>query len=399
MLSVIIPSRNNLEYLKLAVESLYKNDFEDWELILIADNCDDGTDEYIKNFDRYYIHHDANRLGITGAYNLGASMAKGEYLIFFHADMIASKGFLKNMFNAYSILPGEHKIVCATRVEPPLHPSGKEKIVVNSVFGKPAPIYPEGVSVDVMQDFLKSLETDKVTNGAFAPIMISKDDFNSVDGYDRYFYPQSREDSDLFLRLLKRHNEDFHFYQTWRALCYHFTCRGSRFNESVGGDALNRENSNEWVTTNHINTLNFIRRWGYRPKTGPELEPLYFRTRSIDVYFQDGSIWDLTLIEPYARKIYYPENMQPVVDEFKKQFEDTHQFSLDVSEVRYVLDEKFVLYDRNKRYGTFVIIYDNENDNSHYLYKFLDDLEYVRIHVKESNSDEPIKDNIIQWNY
>jgi len=180
------------------------------------------------------------------------------------------------------------------------------------------------------------------------------------------------------------------------SLCYHFTCRGSRFNESVGGDALNRENSNEWVTTNHINTLNFIRRWGYRPKTGPELEPLYFRTRSIDVYFQDGSIWDLTLIEPYARKIYYPKNMQPVVDEFKKQFEDTHQFSLDVPEVRYVLDEKFVLYDRNKRYGTFVIIYDNENDNSHYLYKFLDDLEYVRIHVKESNSNELIKDNIIQ---
>ena len=48
--------------------------------------------------------------------------------------------------------------------------------------------------------------------------------------------------------------------QSWDALVYHFTSRGSRFNKHAGGSAGN--NSQEWLHTTNKNMRNFIRKWG-----------------------------------------------------------------------------------------------------------------------------------------
>ena len=49
MFSIIIPTFNNLEYLKLCIKSIKKNSFYDHELILHINEGTDGTLEFVKN--------------------------------------------------------------------------------------------------------------------------------------------------------------------------------------------------------------------------------------------------------------------------------------------------------------------------------------------------------------
>ena len=78
----------------------------------------------------------------------------------------------------------------------------------------------------------KSFEEDRITEGIFAPWCMYKEDFLSIGGHDELFAPQSREDSDLFNRFSLN---GYELIQSWDALVYHFTSRGSRFNKFAGG--------------------------------------------------------------------------------------------------------------------------------------------------------------------
>ena len=120
----------------------------------------------------------------------------------YHADMYALPG-LDEEVNKY-IKKGV--VVSATRIEPPLHPEGPEKILAD--YG----IEPE--EFDELQ-FLRDLDKfkqNKTTEGVFAPWAIYKDDYWAVGGHDNLFAPQSKEDSDIFNRLQLNGCK---FVQTW----------------------------------------------------------------------------------------------------------------------------------------------------------------------------------------
>lgn len=46
MLSIIIPTHNRLEMLKELLKSLEKQTFQDIEVIIVSDNCSDGTNNF-----------------------------------------------------------------------------------------------------------------------------------------------------------------------------------------------------------------------------------------------------------------------------------------------------------------------------------------------------------------
>ena len=73
-----ISSFNNLNYVKLAVKSLRENSYyKDSPLIVLAENCQDGTDEWLKENAKewdieYYIEKNENPMGIGGGMNFCA---------------------------------------------------------------------------------------------------------------------------------------------------------------------------------------------------------------------------------------------------------------------------------------------------------------------------------------
>ena len=68
MISIIIPSYNNLLYLKMCIESINKNSFYKNEILVHINQGNDGTIEYIKNSNIKFTHSSTN-IGLCLACN------------------------------------------------------------------------------------------------------------------------------------------------------------------------------------------------------------------------------------------------------------------------------------------------------------------------------------------
>ena len=60
MFSIIIPTFNNLDYLKLCLKSIKKNSKFDHEIIVFINEGRDGTLEYVKENNLNYLHNKNN---------------------------------------------------------------------------------------------------------------------------------------------------------------------------------------------------------------------------------------------------------------------------------------------------------------------------------------------------
>jgi glycosyltransferase involved in cell wall biosynthesis len=79
--SVILPVYNGEEYLAEAIESILKQTFRDFELIIIDDGSQDKSAEVVRRFNDPRIRFiEQSNHGLAATLNIGISMAKGEYI-------------------------------------------------------------------------------------------------------------------------------------------------------------------------------------------------------------------------------------------------------------------------------------------------------------------------------
>ena len=297
-ITFVIPTRNNLELLKLAYKSI-RLLFRKHEILILDDASVDGTDEWLESINDkdliVYTNTGPERIGIVGMFDKGIEMATTDIIFAFHADMVAGTNLDTNILKHLE----KGKVVCATRIEPPLHPEGPEKIIHN--FG----IEPEEFNWDTWMNNNKSFEQDRKTEGIFAPWCMYKEDFLSIGGHDELFAPQSREDSDLFNRFLLN---GYELIQSWDGLVYHFTSRGSRFNKLAGGDT--GKDSPEWQKTNYKIIRIFIRKWGTVVRHDSQMKPLIAPKYDIGFVVKNCSYEMLYELEPWCSTIYVsPEHI------------------------------------------------------------------------------------------
>jgi len=306
-ISLIQPGRNNLKYLKWSYDSIRKNQGKHEVQICVADDAStDGTwDWCLEMMDKdpkfnAIKNEGPERLGHTILYDrLVNEVAKHDICMIYHADMYLMPGALDQI---------EHKltdktIVSLTRIEPPLHPDGPEKMLMD--FG----IEPEEFKEDKLLEWFKDVQLNqatKVTEGIFAPWAFYKKDFQEINGHDPLYAPQSKEDSDIFNRFQLN---GIKFIQTWGGCVYHMTCRGSRFADGAvrnpNGEVFmkNRE-TNEWLTQNQKATRNFIRKWGHFVKHDIFLKPIIPHKYDIGFIIKNCDIKILTGLEPWCSNVY-----------------------------------------------------------------------------------------------
>ena len=197
-ISFIQPSRNNLKYLKWSYNSIRKNLGYIHEICMADDFSNDGTWEWmqeIQNKDpnvKIHRNEGPTRLGHTILYDtLINDYATNDIVMIYHADMYALPGLDKEIDK--HIKPGV--VVSGTRIEPPLHPDGPEKLLHD--YG----IEPEEFKEQKLLREYETFKRDTTTEGIFAPWAIYKSDFQKIGGHDPLYAPQSKEDSDIFNRL------------------------------------------------------------------------------------------------------------------------------------------------------------------------------------------------------
>ena len=310
VISFIQPSRNNLKYLKWSYKSIRQNLSKEHEICWADDFSDDGTWEWMQKTaekdGNIKIHRNEGptRLGHTILYDTLVDMASNDIVMIYHADMYACPK-MDEMVLKY-LEPG--KVVSATRIEPPLHPEGPEKVLED--FG----IEPEEFKEQELLKKVTTLQLEhgtdynfcKFTEGIFAPWAIYKEDFLAIGGHDPLYAPQSKEDSDIFNRFVLA---GYELIQTWEGFVYHMTCRGSRFKDGAlrnpaGQVFMKGRESTEWLEQNLRSTRNFIRKWGHMVRHDEMMKPIIPPKYNVGFVVHNCNTQMLKEIEPWCSDIY-----------------------------------------------------------------------------------------------
>jgi|TARA_R100000479_G_scaffold4635_1_gene2194 glycosyltransferase involved in cell wall biosynthesis len=327
LISFILPSRNNLKYLKQAYRSIRKNSEHQHEICIASDASTDGTVEWVQKIMKedenvkLHINEGPERLGHTILYDtLIYDYATHDRVMIFHADMYLCPKADEEI-DKY-LEPG--KVVSLTRIEPPLHPDGPEKVLVD--FG----IEPEEFDEEGLLEWVNQWgeSKEKVTDGIFAPWCIMKDDFTRINGHDPLFAPQSKEDSDIFNRFMLA---GYEFIQTWEGYVYHMTCRGSRFKDGAkrnpdGQVFMKNRETDEWLIQNLKSTRNFIRKWGSMVKHNEYLKPIIPPKYDIGLIIKNCTYDILYALEPYCNQLYLEDTS--LIDDYLKEEGDKSGFDL-----------------------------------------------------------------------
>lgn len=324
-ISIIQPSRNNLKYLKWSYAAIRQNQGNHTVEICVADDFSDkdGTWEWcLEMMEKDPLfkairNEGPTRLGHTILYDrLINEVATFDVCMIYHADMYLCPGALDHIEKHI----GPKKIVSLTRIEPPLHPPGPEKILLDC--GVEPELFDEDKLLHHLEMEYDIIHKDKITEGIFAPWAFMKADFQEIGGHDPLYAPQSKEDSDIFNRFLLN---GVKFIQTWQGFVYHMTCRGSRFNPTLTTPG---QNSSEWEEQNIRSTRNFIRKWGHFVKHDNFMKPIVPSKYNIAFVVRNCTLPVLEALEPWCDRIYIEDAMQVITSHYIEREQPKTNFDL-----------------------------------------------------------------------
>ena len=293
--TLVIPSSNNLRHLKNAYTSI-KTHAQHCKIVMLDDGSTDGTTEWlagISDDNITAVYRSDKRVGHTILYDKGIELAQTEVVGIMHADMILGPYYLENLLKHLQ----KETVVCATRVEPPLHPAGKEKIIRD--FGTDF----DNLNLDAFEAYVLEAQheyKDLTTNGMFAPWIIYKEDFVAMGGHDKLFAPFPYEDSDIFQRWILH---GYELIQSRDSFVYHLTCRGHRWTEEIGKDDDYFKNASAKAARN------YIRKWGSWIENDEYQMPILKPRYDIGIVVENCDANLLLSLEPWFNNIYVDQTL------------------------------------------------------------------------------------------
>lgn len=265
MITHCISTYNNLPYLKLAIKSVRRYSYwKEAPFIIHAENCTDGTDEWLKenaeiyNLE-YYIDKNTNPKGIGGGMNFCAEKTSTKYINFLHSDFFVSTNWDLELMKIQEKYDREDLWVNSFRIEPNMFNSPDRVgtlLVPPDTFGGYHTDFDEIKFIGYAKEF-SNLNDQEIPKGEGVSGLVRKDVWDRVGGNDPLFAPTSWDDHDLFLRMLQ---DGVRFVMPTKSVVYHFGARGSHRLEENNGQSSQRQRESEAK-----NARKFFEKWGGMP--------------------------------------------------------------------------------------------------------------------------------------
>ena len=173
MISIVIPAHNEEAYLPRTLEALKRQNYPNFETIVVANGCTDATVEVARDRCKRLIVLSQKNLGV--ARNLGARMAKGDLLVFLDADTLLEPMTLRII--AQKFQPGD---------------------AAGTIKGEPDRSSPGYCFLYALKNFTHRTALHCGSSGL---ILCWKKDFEKIGGFDEGL--EVRENSELIWRLKK----------------------------------------------------------------------------------------------------------------------------------------------------------------------------------------------------
>ncbi len=110
LISVVIPTYNHADFLKVAITSVVKQTYQNFEIIIVDNHSNDHTNEVVNSFNDNRIHfHKINNNGVIAASrNLGVDHTKGEWIAYLDSDDFwyptRLQCLIDNMHSSYDVI-------------------------------------------------------------------------------------------------------------------------------------------------------------------------------------------------------------------------------------------------------------------------------------------------------
>jgi len=206
MFSILIPSFNNLEYLKTCIDSLKKNSKYSHQIIVHINEGTDGSLEYVKEKNLEYTFSNEN-IGMPKALNKSSALAKFDYILISHDDFYYCPGWDEVLVTEINLMSHKNYYLSSTMV-------GAGQVQFDA--GETTETFDES-------KLLKNLENIKTFNfqgTTKCPGLIHKTIWKKVGGWSEEFSPTGGDDTDFAMKLWK---SDIRIFKGMgRSLVYHF---------------------------------------------------------------------------------------------------------------------------------------------------------------------------------
>jgi glycosyltransferase involved in cell wall biosynthesis len=191
--SIIIPTWNNLEYLKLCIESIQRHSAHDHEILVHVNDGSDGTLEWVRSAGIRHSHSQKNT-GICLSVNYLATQASRDWLLYLNDDMVCCPGWDTALIDATRETPDRLSMFFPTLIEP--NETGNPLVIIHNFGRTPA----EFDWSRMRTNYLTQPRTDIFGQGS-QPTLVHRIWWQIVGGYSIEYSPGMSSDIDLLMKF------------------------------------------------------------------------------------------------------------------------------------------------------------------------------------------------------
>ena len=189
MFSILIPTFNNLKYLKFCIRSIKKNSKYTNQIIPHVNIGNDGTTDFLKHENIDYSYTEYNS-GICEGINKAAKLAKYNYLLYAHDDFYFTPNWDQILKNEVNKIGHNNFYLSGTMMK-----NGQ----INFNCGDT----PDNFDEQKFLDNYKDHNHYDFQGSTWAPSLVHRDVWNKVGGLSEEFFPGTGSDPDFNMKLWK----------------------------------------------------------------------------------------------------------------------------------------------------------------------------------------------------
>lgn len=253
-ISVVIPTWNNLDILKICINSLFKNSSSKIQVIVAVNDGHDGSLEWLINEGQTDVVHAHENIGICYAMNACRSLVKSEYVLYANDDMYFLPGWDTALLQDVKAIGHTAFLVSATMIEPT--DSGNSCVSIGN-YGNTPETFDEDKLLSSYQQYRKG----DWSGSSWPPLMMHIDYWDLIGGFSIEFSPGMYSDPDLSMKM---HLAGVRYFKgVGTSLVYHF---GSKSTKRVRKNKGRATFISKWAMSSNDFYKNYLKMgtpWSY----------------------------------------------------------------------------------------------------------------------------------------
>ncbi|MFM1912753.1 MAG: hypothetical protein RIR51_591 [Bacteroidota bacterium] len=245
--SILIPSWNNLEFLKLCIQSIRDNSHFQHQILIHINDGSDGSLDWVKSQSDLSYTHSKENIGVCFALNLLRPLVKTDYMLYMNDDMFALPNWDKFLWDEIKMAKSDYFFYSSTMIEP----IRSSNCVIVKDYGNSI----QNFQKEKLLIEYEGLPFQDWYGSTWPPNILPTKLWDLVGGYSVEFSPGMYSDPDFSMKLWMAGVRDFKGISKSRV--YHF---GSKSVSRVKKNKGYYQFINKWGFTSSFLTKNILKR-------------------------------------------------------------------------------------------------------------------------------------------